>query len=318
MRILSPIDNLSEVGALVEAGADELYGGFVSPGWVKKYSLLGSANQRYFSSAQFATEDDLASAVKAAHDLSASFFLTLNAPCYTPAQYDDLLIEIRRYMGMGVDAFIVADVGLMLRVRDALPGAALHLSALSSVFNSATAELLGGLGITRMVLPRELTLNEVTRLLKSNPNVLFDAFVMVGKCPNIEGFCTFTHNSPSLVWPCEERYDISVVKGGPEAVEIAGCQSLWSTVNRRQACGLCAIPALEKAGVYALKLVGRGGPTKMKVRAIRAVKDAVKMASERVDGDGYRAACRSVYRDVYGSDCNIHICCYPELGALRG
>lgn len=313
MRILSPVDNLAEVQALADAGADEVYGGYVPTAWVKKYSMLGSANQRYFPSAQITDARELGRVINSAHGCGIKFFLTMNAPYYTERQYSDLLDEARSVSGMGADALIVSDLGLLLRLRDALPEVNVHLSTLQTVFNSEAARFFHRLGISRMVLPRELTLAEMAGVVKSNPGVEFDAFVMVGKCPNIEGFCTFTHNSPSLVWPCEERYDIAAETPGESPEGIINAQAGWSGVNRRQACGLCGLPRLQKAGVTALKLVGRGGPTKMKVAVIKAVKDAVDMMDAGVTGAEYATRAKEVYRNTFGGPCNPYVCYFPEV-----
>jgi putative protease len=312
MKILSPIDKLSEVSALIDAGADELYGGYVSRRWRAKYSMLGSINHRYFPSAQIEGERELRGIIDAAHKKGARFYLTLNAPFYTGPQYDDLIEEARRLLGMGVDAFIVSDLGLIVRMRDDMPGADVHLSTLGTIFNGMSVKVFQGLGIKRMVLPRELTVPEMSGVIKQNPGVSFDAFILIGKCPNIEGFCGFTHNSPDLVWPCEESYRMEVVRGDEGARRIIGAQAGWSRVNRRQACGLCQVPMLKKAGVSALKIVGRGGPTAMKIKAVSAVKGIIGMAGDAGSETDARRASKHIYRELFGKECNPYVCYFPS------
>ncbi len=313
MNILSPVDRRKEVAVLLGAGADELYGGYVSPGWLEKYSLLGSSNQRYFASAQVPDLRELESIVTDAHRLGARFYLALNAPSYLEEQYDDILAEAKRFVEMGVDAFIVSSLGLILRLKERLPGAKVHLSTLSTVFNSRSARFYTGLGVNRIVLPRELTVPEMAGIIKSNKVASFDSFIMIGKCPNIEGFCSFTHNSPNLVWPCEERYRIDVIKGDTKAGEIIKAQKGWSLVNRRQACGLCAVPRLKKAGVSALKLVGRGGPTEVKVAVTQAVRAVLDLVDGGIAEEEMHASARLLYRKIFGTDCNPYICYFPEV-----
>jgi U32 family peptidase len=315
VRILSPVDNLAEAGRLVDAGADELYGGYVSPAWRKKYSMLGSANQRYFPSAQIKDRRELRGIIRAAHAGGAKFYLTLNAPYYTAGQYDDLITEVKDMYGLGVDAFIVSDIGLILRLGDALPGVPVHLSTLQGVFNSKAAAFFAGLGVKRMVFPRELTVSEMAGVVKNNPGVEFDSFIMVGKCPNVEGFCTFTHNNPELIWPCEEPYERTAQ--GPAADSIMEAQAGWSKVNRRAACGLCALPGLVEAGITALKLVGRGGPSSMKLKVIKAVKDALALSGSGMPKDEYCARAKEIYRSTFGADCSPYVCYFPEIWGHR-
>ena len=313
MNILSPIDRRKEVKPLVDAGADELYGGYVSPGWLEKYSLLGSSNQRYFTSAQIPDVRELEGIVKDTHRLGARFYLALNAPSYLEEQYDDILAEASAFLEMGIDAFIVSSLGLILRLKQDLPRARVHLSTLSTVFNSRSAAFFTKLGVDRIVLPRELTVSEMAGIIRSNRSASFDAFIMIGKCPNIEGFCSFTHNSPNLVWPCEERYRMDVVKGDSKAGDIIKAQKGWSTVNRRQACGLCAVPRLKKAGVSALKLVGRGGPTEIKVAVTQAVRAVLDLVDGGISDEEMHESARLLYKKIFGADCNPYICYFPEV-----
>ena len=310
MKILSPIDKASEVDILADAGADEFYGGYVSEKWRGKYSMLGSANHRYFPSAQIASEKELKVLISAAHGRGTNFYLTMNAPYYSVEQYADLLEDAKKYSELGVDAFIVSDLGLILRMRDTLPEAHIHLSTLGTIFNSESAAFFHKLGVDRMVFPRELTLKEIKGVSEANPDVFFDAFVMIGKCPNIEGFCSFTHNSPDLIWPCEEKYSAIALKGAA-AEAMIDAQAGWSRVNRRQACGLCAIGALEDAGVKAVKIVGRGGPTAMKLKAVQAVREIVGMSANGKDGS--TEAAHRLYREIFGNLCNPYVCYFPEL-----
>lgn len=313
MKILSPVDNMAEVDALLDAGAEELYGGYVSDRWLRRYSMMGSINQRYFASAQIVSEFELSRIIKTVHRRKARFYLTLNAPYYLSAQYDDLIDEARRVAGLGVDAFIVTDLGLIIRLKNELPGTQVHLSTLGAVFNSRSAGFFSKLGISRMVLPRELTIKEMSGIIKANPGVEFDAFIMIGKCPNIEGFCSFTHNSKDLVWPCEEPYGIEVIKGGSPSEDVVNAQMGWSRVNRRQACGLCAMARLREAGVTAVKLVGRGGPTHVKVKVTSAVRSMVELSRTGAGDEELHRSAMSLYRDVFGKDCNPYICYFPEV-----
>ena len=311
MKILSPVDKASEVDLLADAGADEFYGGYVSGKWRGKYSMLGSVNHRYFSSAQIASEKELEALIKSAHGRGTKFYLTMNAPYYSAEQYSDLLEDAGKYSALGVDAFIISDLGLILRMRDKLPEAKIHLSTLGTIFNAESAAFFHRLGVDRMVFPRELTLKEIKGVTEANPDVFFDAFVMIGKCPNIEGFCSFTHNSPELIWPCEEKYTAIDLKGTVEASSMIDAQAGWSRVNRRQACGLCAIGALEDAGVKAVKIVGRGGPTAMKLRVVQVVKEMVDMRA--AGKDGLAEAAHRLYRELFGNPCNPYVCYFPEL-----
>ena len=311
MKILSPIDKPEEAAPLAEAGAEELYGGYVSRRWAKKFSLLGSPNHRYFPNAQVAALPELKKIIRSAHAGGASFFLAMNAPYYSQAQYALLLEDAEDAVSAGADAIIAADLGLVRRLKDKFPKLEIHLSTLGAVFNSMTPRFFGRLGVSRLVLPRELTLSEGAEVIHNNPDCRFDAFIFIGKCPNVESFCGFTHNNPKLVWPCEERYEIKAVRGDGRAKEIIEAQSGWSRINRRQACGLCAVKGLLDVGVYSLKIVGRGGPTAMKVGAVRAVKDTIALVLGGASEKELAEFSRKKYRETFGVECNPYVCYFP-------
>jgi putative protease len=82
MRIISPVDNLQEPCLLLEAGADELYGGYVPAAW-DSYNLAASLKQRTSSAAQITPEQELSESIALVHARKWTFVLILNAPFYT-------------------------------------------------------------------------------------------------------------------------------------------------------------------------------------------------------------------------------------------
>ena len=120
MRIISPVDNLQETAMLLEAGADELYGGYLPAEWAD-YSLAASLNQRTFSAAQIDTEEELKAIVDLSHTHGGTFALTLNAPFYTDAQLPMLTDYIDRMVTLGIDSLILADVGILRLLKERYP-----------------------------------------------------------------------------------------------------------------------------------------------------------------------------------------------------
>ncbi|RME40194.1 MAG: hypothetical protein D6794_02645, partial [Deltaproteobacteria bacterium] len=254
MRLISPVDKLEDVEALIAAGADELYGGVVPPQW-QGYGLLASTNQRTFAGAQFDSLEDFLAAVQKARAAEVPFFLTLNSPFYTDDQHPLLFDLIERAAGAGLAGVILADPGLLRELKDRFGGLQYHASTLAHLGNAGAVRFYRRLGIDRIVLPRHLSVAEMAEVVRDVPEVAFDAFLLVGKCPNTEGLCTFHHSSPDKIWPCEIPYEIKPLTENSSTGLIAAVnrQQSWSHSNRRHGCGLCAIPHLKKAGVAGLK-----------------------------------------------------------------
>jgi putative protease len=311
LRILAPVDREEEVGPLASAGAHELYGGVQPDGWLRAGRGV-SANQRTFSSAQFPSEASFARAAAEARRAGAPLRLALNAPLYDPPDYPELLALAERAAGWGVAGVIAGDLGLLARLSRAGLPLDLTLSTMAGAMNRASLAFYRRFGISRAVLPRHLTLAEMAALVEAHPDVAFEAFALVGRCPNEEAYCTFQHASPSKRWPCEIPYALSDAGGGPLPAghPLARWHASWRQADRRLACGLCAIPELARIGVRHLKLVGRGGATSAKVANVVLVRAFLA-------GDRSPHQAREAYVARFGRPCHPLVCYFPELHPAR-
>lgn len=315
VKIISPIDSASEADLLLDAGADELYGGWVPAEWEEKYTLLASINQRTFSGAQLSSFEELSEVVSKAHGRGRKFSLTLNAPYYTDEQTPLLLDYVDRAVAAGVDGIILADIGLLRLLKRRHPRVEYHASTLAHLMNVGAMRVYLEEGISRIVFPRHLTTGEMTQIAAKLPQLPLDAFMLVGKCPNTEGLCTFHHSSPDKIWPCEIPYRIAPERPPASSGLSAAMarQGSWSRTNRRHGCGLCAIPALKRGGIHGLKLVGRGAAPMQKLRNILLVKDFLALAQDGIDPAEYRRKARIAHRERFGSACSPNVCYYPEF-----
>jgi len=314
VRVISPVDNLAETPSLLAAGADELYGGFVPPEWQERYSLLASINQRTFASAQIASKAELSEIVKLTHGAGKTFAITLNAPFYSDEQLPLLLDYVDAMVALGVDGLILADLGMLRLLRGRHPQVELHASTMAHISNSGALRFYAQQGVTRAILERHLTVAEMSTIAAAVPEVRCDAFLLVGKCPNTEGLCTFHHVSAARIWSCELPYQIEPVQP-PSAVLTAAMQrqASWATTDRRHGCGLCAIPLLQQGGIDGLKLVGRGAPMAQKVRNLTLTREFLQLAESTCDFDEYRRQARIAHQHRFGAGCHQNICYYPEL-----
>jgi len=314
MRIISPVDNLEETHLLLQAGADELYGGYVPAEW-ESYSLAASLNQRTFSSAQIASEQELSEIISLVHAHECRFALTLNAPFYTEEQLPLLVEYVDRMVTLGIDSLILADPGLLRLLKKRHADLEYHASTLAHLTNSGAIRFMAEQGVQRVVLPRHLSVADMAATIKQVPEILCDAFLLVGKCPNSEGLCTFHHSSSDKVWPCEIPYKVTPLCDGASSrlQHAMQGQASWSETNRRHGCGLCAIPALKAAGVHGLKLVGRGAPTAQKIRNVALTREFLALAERVTDFTEYRRLAIAAHKERFGAVCHQNVCYYPEF-----
>lgn len=314
MRLISPIDHAGEAEPLLQAGADELYGGYVPQKWQQRFGLLASINQRTFAGAQIDSLADLKQIVDCCQQQGAEFALTLNSPFYSEQQIPLLLDYVGEAASAGVSSVILADLALLRLLKQEFPDLLYHASTLAHLANSAAIRFYQQQGIGRVILPRHLTVSEMGSICANVPELDCDAFLLVGKCPNTEGLCTFHHSSADKIWPCEISYQLEPV--GKESISVQQAmtkQQSWEQTDRRHGCGLCALPGLLNAGIKGLKLVGRGAPMLRKIKNMQLAKNFLELAQLKLPLSRYRQKALQAHREHFGIGCSENVCYYPEL-----
>lgn len=317
---------------LVGSGADELYCGLVPERWMKRFTRALWLNRRDPRSANFTSEDDLVQAVEIAHRLGAKVFLTLNAPFFT-ADQQALVLDLAHWAAReaGVDAMIVADLGLLAALSGTLPaGTGLHTSTVGNASNREAVEHWADLGVERVILPRHLSIREIGDLVASvGHRVELEAFVLNDTCVYEEGFCHTLHGVDQLGAFCVTpwSYVIHPAEGGDLPDDLGRewethlsdhrkwlwyCNSCGCTMSEKGLplgpCGLCAIKALDQAGVTSVKIVGREAASLRKLRSVQLVKRVL----ERVDAGASAQEAASWAREIRDADehCRARYMCY--------
>ncbi len=332
MKITAPLSRLDEVEMLVGSGADELYCGLVPERWMKRFTRALWLNRRDPRSANFTSEDDLSRAVELAHGKGAKVFLTLNAPFFT-ADQQELVLELADWAAReaGLDALIVADLGLLAALAGRLPeGTGLHTSTVGNASNREAVEHWADLGVERVILPRHLSIEEIGVLVQAvGHRVELEAFVLNDTCIYEEGFCHTMHGVDRLGAFCVTPWEYEI-HGAGGAELTAGerqawdghladyekwlwyCNSCGCTMSEKGLplgpCGLCAIKALDEAGVTSVKIVGREASGMRKLRSVQLVKRVL----ERVDAGADEAEAAEWAREIRDAEehCRARYMCY--------
>ncbi len=316
MVILSPVDSAAEVPTLVSAGAEELYAGYVPSFWTDVFGPVVTCNRRTYVEASVPTREELDALVIAAavRDVPVSVALNVSPiPGEMTGQVADFAADLARG---GVRGLIVSDLGLLLALRERrLRGLALHASTLFSAFNGLTVAFLSRAGAARVILAREVTVAEVEAISAAVPAVPLEVIGLRGRCPNIEGFCTHLHDDPGRTWPCELRYEKKWDDAAPEKPEtVLDAISRDEGTDRYHSCGLCALPLLERAGVHAFKLVGRGAETERKVEAVAAARRMRDWGRGSIpDRETCARQGKALYEELFGRRCRPENCYFPEF-----
>ncbi len=260
IEILSPADSAYEAEILIEAGATSLYCG-VFPSFFEKYPYFLSPNQRTFREAQM-NEKEFIKVSELCKKKNIPLYLTINQNYFLKEQIPLIINLAKIAENEGIDGIIMGSIPLMLHLKDGGIKTPIVASTMAVVLNRYAAKFCKNmLNIKKITLPGSLTIKEIKSIIGSNPDIGFDTFILIGKCPNIEGFCGFLHTNPNKIWPCEQVYDINPEKEETETFKKARMlQMQWQKFPRSHGCGLCAIPELINAGIRGLKIVGPGSP----------------------------------------------------------
>ncbi len=248
-EVLAPAGDMEKLILAVTYGADAVY----LAG--KSYGMRGAAGN-------FAP-DELQKAVAYCHARGVRVYVTCNT---IPS--DDEMAALPSFLELledaGADAVIAADLGVMNACKKYARHAAIHISTQAGVMNADTARAFYELGASRVILAREMSLDQIAALRAHTPEDLeLEAFCHGAMCVSFSGRCTLSNyltgrdaNRGRCSQPCRWKYHLVEEKRPGEYFEISEDGGTY-ILNSRDMCMIDHIPALLAAGVSSLKLEGR-------------------------------------------------------------
>ena len=206
-ELLSPAGTLKNMRYAFAYGADAVYAG------QPRYSLRVRNNE--FDHA------NLALGINEAHAQGKQFYVVVNIAPHN-AKLKTFIKDLEPVVAMGPDALIMSDPGLIDMVREAWPEQAVHLSVQSNTVNWAAVRFWKKLGLTRIILSRELSLDEVAEIRQQCPDIELEVFVHGALCIAYSGRCLlsgyFNHRDPNqgtCTNSCRWDYKVSSADGQP-------------------------------------------------------------------------------------------------------
>ena len=277
-ELLSPAGNFEKLKAALLYGADAVY--------------LAGQSFGMRSAADNFTVEELYEAAKYTHERGKKLYLTLNTMPHGD-EYPSLREFLRAIDGAGIDAFIVADLGVMVTVKEILPDAEIHISTQASIVSPAAALAYAALGAKRLVLARELSLDEIKAIRAALPDdIELEAFVHGSMCVSYSGRCMLSNlmvgrdaNRGKCAQPCRWNYVIYEEKRPELPIPIEQSELGTFIMSSKDMCTVDHIPELIDAGINSFKIEGR-----MKSAYYTAVvTNAYRMAIDAylADGENY-------------------------------
>lgn len=247
-ELLAPAGNMEKMVTALRYGADAVYCG------VEQFSLRALAGNL--------TIDELARATEMVHSVGKKLYLTLNA-YLRPDEEDaaaELLAGLRQ---IDVDAYILADPGMLHLVRQIDPEREIHLSTQANTTSALAAQFWQSQSVKRLNLARELSLVEICEIRKK-VNLELEVFIHGAMCMAYSGRCLLSSglsgrsaNRGACSHPCRWQYSIQEETRPGEFFPIEEDERGTYIFNSRDLCLIDHLPALINAGVHSLKIEGR-------------------------------------------------------------
>lgn len=250
LEVLAPAGDEERFNAAINYGADAVYLGR------KQFGMRSSPLNFDF--------EQLVAAVNAAHAKGIKVYLTCNTlPRNNEIPYFEQFVK--EAVEAKVDALIVADIGLLMLIKRYAPDMEIHISTQTGIVNYVTARELYDLGAKRIVLARELSLDEIAEIrAKTSPDLDIEAFVHGAMCVSFSGRCLLSQylvnrdaNRGECAQPCRWGYHLVEEKRPGEFFPIFEDEKGTYILNAKDMCMIEHIDKLAAAGVTSLKIEGR-------------------------------------------------------------
>lgn len=250
LELLAPAGNMEKLKTAFNYGADACY----MAG--KKFGL------RAFSG-NF-EQDELKEAVDYAHSIGKKIYITVNIVAHNE-DFNGLEEYLKYLYQINVDAIIVSDVGIISIARQVVPNLDIHVSTQANITNKYTAKFFVDMGVKRLILARELSIQEIKEIREFIPkDIEIETFVHGAMCISYSGRCLLSNyltgrdsNRGACVQACRFEYTISEKSRNGEKYEIAEDNRGTYILNSKDMCMIKYLNELVAAGVTSFKIEGR-------------------------------------------------------------
>lgn len=242
VELLAPAGSYDIAIAAINAGADAIY--------------LGGENFGARANAENLTQDEIIDVLNYAHLNGRKVYLTINTLLKNKEINNNLLSFVRPLYENGLDSVIVQDVGVLLFIKKHFPDLKIHASTQMTISGKETVKWLKDLGVERVVLPREFSVDEIKDL--KGIDIEIESFVHGALCYCYSGQCLLSSfiggrsgNRGRCAQPCRLPYDVIY-----DGMLINDADEKY-ILSPKDICALYLLPDIIDSGVASLKIEGR-------------------------------------------------------------
>lgn len=315
MKIMVPLNDVHFIDDYIRAGADEFYIGFTDDAWRERFGENADLNRMsaFKKMANGCSFRDVLRAADVIRSRGGSLFVTFNSNAYTEEQLAFLMDYMRELKTNGVSGVIISSPGAaMAALRVGMPPVA---STMCAVYNSDIAKFYYGLGVRRMILPRDMTLAEMADVVRNVPDAEYEAFFMRNGCRFSDAYCLGIHSERhGAICGQLRRAEWKKYSCGRNFSEIHETdlnKYLYDKAFHNTACGLCSLYALREMGVHSLKIVGRADNPAAVIKDIALTKRNIAVMETVSSEEDYLR--KMAFPEARESVCLLGFgCYYPE------
>lgn len=268
VELLAPAGSLEKLRYALTYGADAVYIGG------KRLGLRASADNF--------TIEQMIEGVEFAHKLGKKVYLTLNVFAHNE-DFTGIEAYIKEAASTGIDAVLISDPGILSIVKEVAPELEIHWSTQSNNTNYRSAAFWHSLGVKRVVLARELSMNEIREIRSKTPeNLDFECFVHGAMCISYSGRCLLSNymahrdaNHGECAHACRWKYNLVEEKRPGEYMPVYEDERGTYIFNSKDLCMIGHIKELIEAGVYSFKIEGRMKSAYYVATVVKAYRDAI-------------------------------------------
>lgn len=248
-EVLSPAGDMERLIMSLTYGADAVY-------------LAGQSFGMRAAAGNF-SPDELRKAVKMSHEKDVKVYVTVNSVLRN-SDMKKIPEFLELIENAGADAAIITDIGLIPLMKKYAPDVDVHISTQAGIANYQTAETFYNMGASRVILARELTLEEIAEIrAKTSQALEIETFVHGSMCVSFSGRCLLSNyltgrdaNNGACSQPCRWKYHLMEERTPGQYMEISE-DGGTHILNSRDMCMIDYVPELIRAGVSSLKIEGR-------------------------------------------------------------
>ena len=281
IELLAPAGDIEKMKTAIHFGADAVY--FAG----KNYGLRAfGTNFEDFS---------IEEAMNLLHSNGKKGYVTINVYA-RHNDFDGLKDYVQTLVNAKVDAVIVSDLGIFSFIKEHFPNLPIHVSTQANTTNSYAAKMWQKLGAERVVLARELNIDEIKNISSNNPDLELEAFVHGAMCISYSGRCLLSNyltnrdsNHGECVQACRWKYSVTEETRPDDHFDLMEDDRGTYIFNSKDLCLIDYIDKISDAGVLSYKIEGRMKSPYYVATVINAYRRAINYLEEcRATGKEYK------------------------------